>query len=70
MALLRIQAGRGKDSLVTLDYIDNPRGTLSLTHTHTSGSFYVVLRKNNRLTLLSFWVPFLRVLRMIYFYVD
>jgi len=53
MALLGIQAGRGKDSLKTLDYLDNPPGTLTRTHTHNK-FFYVVLRKKNRLTLLSF----------------
>jgi len=35
MALLGIQAGRGKDSLKTLDYLDNPQGTLTRAHTHT-----------------------------------
>jgi len=54
MALLGIQAGRGKDSLETLDYLDNPQGTLTSTHTHTSSSymhikfFYVVLRKKRQ----------------------
>jgi len=45
MALLGIQAERGKDYLETLDYLDNPRGNLCLTHTHISSSFYVALRK-------------------------
>jgi len=33
MALLGLQAGRGKDSLETVDYLDNPQGTLSSTRT-------------------------------------
>ncbi|KAK2431156.1 histone mono-ubiquitination [Trifolium repens] len=32
MALLGIQAGRGKDSLRTLDYLDNPQGSLPSCH--------------------------------------
>jgi len=65
MALLGIQAGRGKDSLETLDYLDNPQGTLTgmHTHTHTRIKFLhahqvllcsIKKKKNNRLTLLSF----------------